>query len=81
MVYINVINFLLICQLEKDHSVIETRHLKNFVIFFQTIIIFARSRNIIKLKYNVEQVHGVFILLNLPRNCGIYPLFSLTLLL
>ena len=37
MVYINITNFVLISELEKDHSMIETHFLKN-VIFFQTII-------------------------------------------
>ena len=46
-IYINITSFVLISQLEKDHSmiemrhlknvVIEMRHLKNVVIFFQTI--------------------------------------------
>ena len=37
MVYINITNFVLISQLEKDHSMIEMPCLKNVVIFFQTI--------------------------------------------
>ena len=36
MTYINAVNFILISQLEKDHSMTETRPLKNVVIFFQT---------------------------------------------
>ena len=32
MNYINIINFVLISYLEKDHSMIETRRLKNLVI-------------------------------------------------
>ena len=32
-VYINITNFVLIPQLEKDHSMIETRRLKDLVIF------------------------------------------------
>ena len=32
-VYINTTSFVLISQLEKDHSMIETRRLKNLVIF------------------------------------------------
>ena len=39
MIYINITNFVLISYLEKDHSMTETRHLKN-VIFFQTILSF-----------------------------------------
>ena len=34
--------------LEKDHIMIETRRLKNIVIFFQTIISFVLSRKIQK---------------------------------
>ena len=34
---INVAEFVLISELEKDHSMIETRRLKNVVIFIQTI--------------------------------------------
>ena len=36
MTYINITKFVLINQLEKDHSMIETHPLKN-VIFIQTI--------------------------------------------
>ena len=35
MIYINVINFVLIGKLENDHRMIETRRLKNVVIFFE----------------------------------------------
>ena len=34
MIYINITNFALISYLEKDHSMTETRRLKNVVIFF-----------------------------------------------
>ena len=40
MTCINVAEFALISQLEKDHSMIETRPLKNVVIFIQTINLF-----------------------------------------
>ena len=36
MIYINITDFALISYLEKDHSMIETRCLKNVVIFIQT---------------------------------------------
>ena len=49
MIYINITNFVLISELEKDHSMIETRRLKNVVIFFQTIITFVLSRKTIKI--------------------------------
>ena len=44
---INVAVFVLIISLEKDHSMIETRRLKNVVIFVQTILSFVLSRKII----------------------------------
>ena len=43
MIYVNITSFVLISQLEKDHSMIEMYHLKN-VIFFQTISSFVLSR-------------------------------------
>ena len=43
MIYINITNFVL----EKDQSVIETRRLKNVIIFLQTILSFVLSRKII----------------------------------
>ena len=39
MIHINITSFVLISQLEKVHSVIETRFLKNVVIFFQIIYV------------------------------------------
>ena len=38
MTYINIAKFVLMNYLEKDHSMIETCHLKNVVIFIQAII-------------------------------------------
>ena len=38
MTHINITKFVLINELEKDHSMIETHRLKNVVIFIQTII-------------------------------------------
>ena len=38
MTCINVAEFVLISQLEKDHSMIEKRRLKTVVIFVQTIL-------------------------------------------
>ena len=46
MTCINVDEFVLISYLEKDHSMIETRRLKNVVIFIQTILSFVLSRQI-----------------------------------
>ena len=47
MIYINITSFVLIIQLEKDHGMIETLCLKNIVIFFQIILSFVLSRNLI----------------------------------
>ena len=51
MIYKNCTIFVLISQLEKDHSMIETRRLKDIVIFLQTVLVFMLSRKIIKV-YN-----------------------------
>ena len=47
MTYINITKFALISLLEKDHDMIETRRLKNVLIFIQTILRFVLSRKII----------------------------------
>ena len=47
MTCINVAEFVLINLLEKDHSMFETRRLKNVVIFIQTILNFVLLRKII----------------------------------
>ena len=44
MTCVNITEFVLINELEKDHSMIETRCLKNVVIFIQTIYVFIFSR-------------------------------------
>ena len=46
MTCINVDEFVLISYLEKDHSMIETRRLKNVVIFIETILSFVLLRKI-----------------------------------
>ena len=51
-------NFVLISQLERDHSIIETCHLKNVVIFIQTILSFVLSRKIINIYNNIAQKYG-----------------------
>ena len=58
MIYINMTNFVLISQLERDHSIIETCHLKNVVIFIQTILSFVLSRKIINICNNIAQKYG-----------------------
>ena len=35
MIYINITNFVLISELEKDHSMLETHCVQNVAIFFQ----------------------------------------------
>ena len=47
MVYENIASFVLI---SKDHSMIETRRLKNVAISFQTILNFVLARKIIFIK-------------------------------
>ena len=51
MTYVNITKFVLIIELEKGHSMIETRCLENVVIFIQTILSFVLSRKIINI-YN-----------------------------
>ena len=51
-IYINIISVVPISQLEKDHSMTETRRLKN-VIFFQTIFKFSALKKD-SLKKNVR---------------------------
>ena len=51
MTCINVVEFVLISSLEKGHSMIETRCLKNVVIFIQKILDFVLSRKTINI-YN-----------------------------
>ena len=41
MIYIDITEFVLLSTLEKDHNMIETRRLKNVVIFIQTLFISA----------------------------------------
>ena len=49
MTCIDVAEFVLISYLEKDHSMIETRRLKNVVSFLQTLLSFVLSRKIINI--------------------------------
>ena len=53
MIYINITKSVLINQLEKDDSMIETHRLKNVVIFIQTILNFVLSRKIEVLNGNI----------------------------
>ena len=58
MAYINITKFVLINSLEKDHSMIETRRLKNVVIFIQTILSFVLSRKIINIYNDIARKYG-----------------------
>ena len=55
MTYINITKFVLINQLEKDHS---TRCLKNIVIFIQTIVSFVLSRKIVSIYNDIAWKYG-----------------------
>ena len=58
MTSINITKFLLIVSLEKDHSMIETRHLKNVVIFIQTNLRLGISRKIINISNKIVPKYG-----------------------
>ena len=58
MKYINITKFVLIIQLEKDHSMIETHRLKNVVIFIQKILSFALSRKNINIYNDIARKYG-----------------------
>ena len=58
MIFINITNFVLIILLEKDHSMIETRRLKNVVIFIQTILNFVLSRKIVNIYNDFARKYG-----------------------
>ena len=60
MIYINITNFVL----EKDHNMTETFHLKNVVIFFQTILSFVLSRKITLIEL-FQKLTKVYLQLNL----------------
>ena len=45
IIHLDITNFVLISLLKKDHSMIESRRLKN-VIFLQTVLSFVLSRKI-----------------------------------
>ena len=46
MIYVNTTSFVEISKLEKDHSIIETRRLKNVANFSQTILSLLLSRKV-----------------------------------
>ena len=56
MTYINIVKFALINYFEKDHTMIETCHLKNIVIFIQTS--FVLSRKIINIYNDIARRYG-----------------------
>ena len=58
MTYIDITKLVLINYLGKDHSVIETRRLKNVVIFIQRILSFVLSRKIINIYNDIARKYG-----------------------
>ena len=73
MIYINITSFALISKLEKDHSMIETRRLKNIAIFFQTILSFVLSRKIINNRFNLSIIKKLIKLFYLHHSCKKVP--------
>ena len=84
MICININNFVLISQLEKDHSMIETGRLKNVGIFFKTILSFVLSR---KIKDNIDTFSEFFFhnfnnsifdatFLSVLKNADVIPVFK-----
>ena len=55
MTCINVTEFVLTSLLEKDHNMIETRRLKNAVIFIQTILSSVLSRKIMNIYIDIAR--------------------------
>ena len=49
MNYINIAKFVVNIELEKDHGMVQTRRLKNIVIFIETILNFVLPRKIINI--------------------------------
>ena len=82
MLYIIITNFLPVSLLRKDHSMIETRRLKNVVIFFKTILSLVLYFMLFLLVMFIELFHGYrtimeclwnfFILMELVRRRGTF---------
>ena len=60
MTYVNITKFVIINYLEKGHSMIETRRLKNVVIFIQALLSFVLLRKIVNLCLNMTVLKDVF---------------------
>ena len=58
MTCINIAEFVLISWLEKEHSMIGTRRLKDVLIFVQTILSFVPSRRIINIYNDIACKYG-----------------------
>ena len=58
MIYINTTSFVLISELTKSHSLIETTLLKNVAAFFQTVLSFVLPSKIIKIYSDIARKHG-----------------------
>ena len=58
MIYLNITKFVLINLLGKDHSMIETRRLKNVIIFIEKVLSFVLSRKIINIYNDIARKYG-----------------------
>ena len=58
MIFMNIIKFVIINELGKDHSMIETVLLKNNVIFIQIILSFVLSKKIINIYNDIARKYG-----------------------
>ena len=56
MICIDITSFVLINQLEEDHSMIEMHHLKNVVISLQTILSFELSGKIVSIPFSFFKI-------------------------
>ena len=63
MTCINITKFVLINYLKKGHSMIETRCLKNAVIFIQTVLSFVMSGKIINTYNDIARKYGELVLI------------------
>ena len=53
---------LLVSEKLKVHSMIETRHLKNIVIFFQTILSFMLPKKVTTIYNDIARIYGIIFL-------------------
>ena len=60
MTYINITKFVLVNELEKDHSMVETRRLKNVVIFIQIISKSLKKGNFMFFSFDIIKYCNFF---------------------